>query len=175
MENKRNEWEGVSAQPHRECESGLNWINKVQANNMEERRHSCYPGQPGPAGSSGQMPGFGHSICVFLEKQEPGLSFPAYSLGRPTWLSSSPCAGLRRGQLPLHHQGDHRPHGQLHVPRLRPRGALPDPRPAGEWLVNGSMHVIPSKCSPNAAHGNLPHSCILKDVSESKIAHLSHK
>lgn len=74
-------------------------------------------------------------------------------------------AGLRRGRLPLHHQGDHHPHGQLHLPCLRPQAAVPDPRPAGEWLVNGSMHVVAPKCSPKAAQNNPPsllHSVFLK-------------
>lgn len=83
---------------------------------VSEPQHFCFPGKRGacpPCPSSSE---------------------------RPTAL---PSAGLRRGQLPLHHQGDHRPHGQLHLPRRGPRGAVPDPRPAGEWLVNGSCMSSP--------------------------------
>lgn len=65
--------------------------------------------------------------------------------------------GLRRGRLPLHHQGDHNSHGQLHLPRPGPRAAVPDPRPAGEWLVNGSVHAVPS----TLLRENLTLSCIL--------------
>lgn len=118
-----------------------------QNGNLSQLQGFCCPGKPGDR-----------------------LLFPACSREAPISLSSLPRAGLRRGRLPLLHQGDHHPHGQLHLPRLRPRGAVPDPRPAGEWLVNGSMHVTPSKPSQNAAQNSTststPKFCLLKEISE---------
>lgn len=43
--------------------------------------------------------------------------------------------GLWGRRLPLHHQSHDHPHGKLQLPCLRLRGALPDPRAAGEWSV----------------------------------------
>ena len=155
-------------------------MERVQASHTEERRGFCCPALQAALaeqGGSGQT-GSRLPLQDFCSpaKPETWLSFPAYSKEKPI-LSSLP-AGLWRGRLPLHHQSDHHPHGQLHLPRLRLRAAVPDPRPAGEWLVNGSMHVVPPNGSPNAAENNplplLP-SVFLKKYPDPDVSHLSCK
>lgn len=172
--------EAFKGGPPREGEGGLKRMERVQASHTEERRGFCCPALQAALAEQGGRGQTGSRLPLqdFCSpaKPETWLSFPAYSKEKPI-LSSLP-AGLWRGRLPLHHQSDHHPHGQLHLPRLRLRAAVPDPRPAGEWLVNGSMHVVPPNGSPNAAENNplplLP-SVFLKKYPDPDVSHLSCK
>lgn len=79
---------------------------------------------PSPPDVQHLLPAPGPLLILYLSQMLPP------PLNPPSCLP-----GLWGRRLPVHHQGDNHPHGELQLPRLRLRGPLSDTCAAGEWSV----------------------------------------